>query len=68
MEPGILDAPGDGETPPLRWRPFYYTTPLVEQAFGITVWSRPEPHVRWALHVYLGKWLIGVECTWEEDD
>ncbi len=64
MKSVILDAAGDGETPPLRWRAFHYTTEIVERAFGIMVSIAPE----WGLYVYLGKWLIGIERTREEDD
>ncbi len=63
MKPIILDAPSDGETPPLRWRTFYSRQVVEGVAFGLKFFGSPE----WAVHLYLGWWLIGVERTREED-
>ncbi len=64
MKPVILDAARTGETPPLRWRILYDQRVVVERAFGIMVFGGPE----WAIHLYVGDWLIGIERTREEDD
>ena len=63
MKPVILDAAGDGELPLLRWRTLPTRLLIYESVFGIIVVGPPE----WALHVYVGRWLIGIERTREED-
>ncbi len=63
MKPVILEAAGDGEIPPLRWRTFRTRMRVDDAAYGFMVHRGPE----WAVLLCLGRWLLGIECTREED-
>ena len=63
MQPVLLEAAGDGERPALRWRGFSDRS-VMTNAWGV-MWFVGPPE--WGLHLYLGRWLIGIERTREED-
>ena len=44
---------------PPRWRTFRDRIVADERAWGIIVLGGPD----WSLHLYLGKWLVGLERT-----
>ncbi len=63
MKSVMLDSVSDGEMPPFRWRSFHNRVLVDGGAFGLMVFGGP----RWALHLYAGRWLVGIERTCEED-
>lgn len=60
MESVILHSVPESEMPPFRWRTF---RDRAHRAWGVLLFSAPE----WAVHLYLGRWVIGIERTREED-
>lgn len=67
MKPVILEAAGDGALPPLRWRTFRDREEIPNGAFGVAFGLMYFGGPEWGLCVYLGRWLIGIERTREED-
>ena len=63
MQPVLLEAAGDGERPALRWRGYREQMPW----YGIGAAFVPQGDGAWDLHLALGKWIIGIERTREED-
>ncbi len=65
MEPVILDAAGDGEVPAFRWRFMHACEDTPCRAWAIGLYH--DGPGEWFFGVNVGRWVVGIERTREED-